>query len=285
MTGVRAKKASRGAKSLSELCIEFDGRQLTVGTDVPEIREFLTHEYSAMLVPEEKSSMGRLDVLRSGNGYAVRGSREVGHAPSLRYLFESMKAEILFHFISTRQDLMWVHAGGVERAGKAVLFAGPSGNGKSTLVTLLCERDWRFLSDDIAPIRMNADVVLPFPQTPRRRIHPRREVPPNAIGIIEREAVMIDPEHVQRGPAAIGAIVFPAYSAGAAAELSRVTPGDAAFKLIRDCTNFADHKGAAVSRAAGIARTVPVYALTYSSGPGAASLVDSHDHGVRRAQD
>jgi hypothetical protein len=143
------------------------------------------------------------------------------------------------------------------------------------MVTLLCERGWRFLSDDISPIRMTANEVLPFPQTPRRRIHPRHELQPDAIGLMDREVVAIDSGRIHRTPVEIGAIVFPSYVSGATAELSRVPAADAAFKLIRDCTNFVDHKAAAVSRAVEMARTIPIYKVIYSDGPSAASLLDS----------
>lgn len=42
-----------------------------------------------------------------------------------------------------------LHASAVERYGRAVAFAAPSGIGKSTLATVLCQRDCRFLADDI----------------------------------------------------------------------------------------------------------------------------------------
>lgn len=273
MTAIRSALPGCSADSISELYIEFDGQQLTVRTDVPEMCESFAHAYSAMLVAAPTASLGRLDFLRSGTGYNVRGLRDTDYAAPLRYLFESVHGEVLFHFISSRQDLMWIHAGGVEQAGKALLFAGPSGNGKSTLVTMLCERGWRFLSDDIAPIRMNADEVLPFPQTPRRRIHPGHLLRPEEIGLIRRESVVIDAGQIRRSPTAIGGIVFPAFREGATAALTRVTPGDAALKLIRDCTNFADHKGAAVSRSVEMARTIPIYGLIYSNGRDAAALL------------
>lgn len=263
------------AESISELHIEFDGQQLTVRTDVPEMGAFLADAYSAMLVPAQRESIGRLEFLRSGDGYVLRGMRDTDYAAPLPYLFESVKAEVMVHFVSARRDLMWVHAGAVEWSGKALLFAGPSGNGKSTLVTLLCDRGWRFLSDDIAPIRMNADEVLPFPQTARRRIHPGRPLAAEDFGALERETVVIDPTRIQRSPTVIGGIVFPVFTEGAAAELNQVTPGDAALKLIRDCTNFADHKAAAVSRSVEMARTIPVYGLSYSNGLAAAALLDS----------
>ncbi len=273
---IESSAAERGAneQSMSELYVEFDGQQLVVTTDDPAIYEFLTDAFSAMLVPSQHRSAGHLEFMRSPTGYAVRGGRGTDYVAPVQYLFESVKDEILYCFTTARADLMWVHAGGVERKGKAILFAGPSGNGKSTMVTLLCERGWRFLSDDISPIRMDADEVLPFPQAPRRRIHPGETLAPENIGLLQRESVVIDPLQIQRAATPIGGIVFPVFQEGAVAELERVAAGDAALKLIRDCTNFADHKAAAVSRAVGLARTIPVYGLTYSTGRDAQALLD-----------
>lgn len=264
-----------GAEPVSELYIEFDRQQLVVTTDASEVFTLLADAYAAMLVPAQRESIGRLELMRTENGYALRGGRRSEDASSLRYLLESIRDEILYCFIAARRDLMWMHAGGVERAGRAVIFAGPSGNGKSTMVTLLCERGWRFLSDDIAPVRMNVDEVLPFPQAPRRRIHPGETLPPQRIGVLERESVVIDPNLIQRDPMPIGGIVFPLFRGDQPAELNRVAPGEAAFKLIRDCTNFADHKEAAVARAAGLARTIPVYELAYSNPRDAQALLDT----------
>lgn len=270
-----AERALPVAQLAKELYIEFDGQQLTFATDVPDVSGYLERAYSAMLVPSATESIGRVDLLRRGNGFVLKGKKEVDYATPVERVFESIKQEVLLQFILARQDLMWIHAGAVEAGQKALLIAGPSGNGKSTMVTLLSERGWKFLSDDIAPIRMDANEVLPFPQTPRRRIHPRRELPPEAIGVLDRETVLIDPQRIQRRAVAIGAIVFPAYRGGAASELQRVTAGEAALKLIRDCTNFADHKAAAVARAVEMARTIPIYGLNFSNGPSAASLLDS----------
>jgi hypothetical protein len=271
----RSSDLPHSVETISELYIEFDGQQLAVSTDVPEIREFLADAYSAMLVPAQRESVGRLEIVRNASGYAVRGGRDRELAAPLSFLFESIRAEVSYCFIAARRDLMWMHAGAVERDGRAVVFAGPSGNGKSTMVTLLCERGWRFLSDDIAPVRMHADEVLPFPQSPRRRIHPGEAFPPEKLALLDRETVVIETEMISLEPARIGAIVFPVFREGTGAELERVPTGEAAFKLIRDCTNFADHKAEAVSRAVSLARTIPVYSLTYSSSRDAQHLLDS----------
>jgi hypothetical protein len=100
-------------------------------------------------------------------------------------------------------------------------------------------------------------------------------LPPENFGLLERESVVIEPGLIQRAATPIGAIVFPVFREGTGEELERVPTGEAAFKLIRDCTNFADHKAEAVSRAVSLARTIPVYSLTYSSSRDAQHLLDS----------
>jgi len=66
-------------------------------------------------------------------------------------------ARALFHlvvkrFIAARPDLLWIHAGVVAYASRALLFSAASGQGKSTLVAELLARGWGYLSDEIAPV-------------------------------------------------------------------------------------------------------------------------------------
>ena len=61
-------------------------------------------------------------------------------------------AEALYHrvlrcLISARPDLLWLHAGVVQRGGLAVVVTGRSGQGKSTIVEQFLTRGWEYLSD------------------------------------------------------------------------------------------------------------------------------------------
>jgi hypothetical protein len=58
-----------------------------------------------------------------------------------------------------------LHAGVVERRGRAVILAGGSGAGKSTLVLELVRRGFGLLSDDVAAIRLSDGRVEPFPRS------------------------------------------------------------------------------------------------------------------------
>ena len=58
-----------------------------------------------------------------------------------------------------------IHGGVIEMDNKAVIFTGDRGAGKSTLTTALRERGYKFISDDVAGIKINkVPYVMPgFP--------------------------------------------------------------------------------------------------------------------------
>jgi hypothetical protein len=68
-----------------------------------------------------------------------------------------------------QRGFLVLHAGAIRSEKGAVLFAGPSGNGKSTLLGAMLQRGYRMLSDDITALVLDAadrPTVLPgYPQT------------------------------------------------------------------------------------------------------------------------
>jgi len=275
MTSPERVKLDTSEAPMDELYIEFDGQQVTVGTDVPEMRDYLARTYELMLAKRSGSSISRLDLTHAAGGYALRGASEIDHDGEISGLYEFVKHQLLVQFIRERQDLLWLHAAAVERHGKALIVAGPSGQGKSTLSTRLCEKGWSFMSDDIAPVRMSSNDVLPFPQAPFRRIGGGHRVDRTALEALEKESVSIAAESIRRQPAPIAAIVFPLYRPGARPTLVPMASGNAAFELLRSYTNFVDHKESGVARASELAREIPAYELVYSAGLDAAAVLNS----------
>ncbi len=68
-----------------------------------------------------------------------------------------------------RQGLFAIHAGAVAGPAGAVIVAGRSGQGKSTLVLGLARRGWALLSDELALLDPSERLVHPYP----RAIHVR----------------------------------------------------------------------------------------------------------------
>jgi len=256
-----------------DLYIEFDAQQLLFRTNIEEARDYMAETFRHMLVPALVDPVERLELHRTGSGYTIRSVTSLDYANiSLENLIPLVKDEVRLQFMRKRPDLLWMHAGVIERHGGALLLAGVSGQGKSTLTTYLCEHGWRFLSDDVAPVRMDADRVLPFPQAPVRRLHPGREVAPDELGTLERETVDVRPESVCRDEAEIRGIVFIEYAKDAETKLIRLDQGSAAMEILRNATNFFDHRGAAVERAANLVNRVAMYRLPYDA-PRSASRI------------
>lgn len=267
---------SNAPTEVTKLFIEFDGQQLEVLTDIRDVCHFFERTYGPMLVPVLTSRVGRLEVLRNGKGYTIRGTEtfEIDEERPVNSFDDYLRHQVLSQFVRARPDLLWIHAAAVERDGKALLLVGPSGQGKSTFSTRLCERGWRLLSDDAAPIRMDTNEVLPFFQAPHRRKPSEREMTASELGIFDKEVVIIPENLLSRNGAVIRAIVFPSFKHGASAEMLSCPPGDAALDLLRNTTNFSDHKEGAVERVARLARMVPVYRLVYGGWQSALRLLD-----------
>lgn len=260
---------------VEELFIEFDGRQLTVTTDIPEVRDYIGLTFAHMIVPRITGAMCELAVLRTATGCAIESAGRMEYADMHgERLLQLVRNEVRLQFMRSRPDLLWLHAGAVAQNGRAILLSGASGQGKSSLTTRLCELGWGYLSDEIAPLRMDADTVIPFPQAAVRRVHPGREVTENEVRLLARESVIVSSQIVISTETPVEAIVFINYASGLEQSLTRLSPGFAALELLRNLTNFINHKAAAVARAAELVQGVPVYLLSYQSVVMAGSALD-----------
>ena len=256
------------------LFIEFDNHQLSFSTDVDEAYAFMNESFEAMLAPSLEHAAGELVLVRTQTGYLLKTANDFSfEGIPISELLPLLKDEVRLQLMRSRPDLLWLHAGVVAKSGRALLLAGTSGQGKSMLTTSLSEIGWRFLSDDVAPIEMSDDVVLPFLQTPVRRLHPGREVTREELGTLHRVPVKVRSENLHRQPIPIGAVVFITYESGEQARLQELDNGPAAMELLRNATNFFDHRAAAVFRAAGLAVRVPMYKLVYGATADAVSLL------------
>lgn len=266
-----------------ELFIEFDSQLVQVRSDVPRVLEYVGETYELMLSNGGVAPTRSLSVWRTSDGYKVVGT-ETASFPwhDVEPLLPFIKEEIRLEFIRSRPDLLWIHAGAVERDGCALIISGKSGNGKSTLVTHMCGYGWRLMSDDTVPIIVGARAVRPFLQLPVRRIDPGRSLSPVAVKILSKEAVRMTDANLCRATAKISAVVFLSYQRESPVRLERMPMGSAAMALLDNTTNFSDHRAAAVQEAAALARGLPIYSLSYGSAPSAAGILDSLPTGCER---
>ncbi|MCI5212810.1 MAG: hypothetical protein D3910_29360, partial [Candidatus Electrothrix sp. ATG2] len=63
-----------------------------------------------------------------------------------------------------QRGLLVMHGAAVRFKEQCVLFAGPSGNGKSTLAAAFCKRGFEVLSDDVCAVDQHLRAVPGYPQ-------------------------------------------------------------------------------------------------------------------------
>ena len=91
--------------------------------------------------------------------FLIRGGAEIlfetepGHDPGdvTLYLLGTCFAVLL-----QQRGSIVLHASAVSVGGRAMLFCGQSGAGKSTMAAMLCERGYALLNDDVCSLRPNA---------------------------------------------------------------------------------------------------------------------------------
>ena len=257
-------KQRQPATGIEEIHITFDDSTVTIRSDVEQVQSRIRRDFAQLIGKREGTSVAVLGLNTAQNGFVLEGPAftPIQHR-DLDQLIVVLKEEVRLEFMRSRPDLLWLHAGAVERDGRCMLILGVSGQGKSTLSTSLYARGWRLMSDDVVPIAMDGALAYPFPQTPFRRVPSDDDWNPVQLSTAGREAVELSPESIVIDPVPIGELVFPFFERGAPTVLSRLTKGEGALEMLRSSTNFCDHKEKAVERAARMAETLPAYRLVY----------------------
>lgn len=106
--------------------------------------------------------------------YLIVGGREIivdrqpgWHEDVLRTFLMGSGFGALLH----QRGLLVMHAASIKTAHGAVLFAGPSGHGKSTLLAAMVDRGYSMLADDVTAIDVDATPgPLAYPAFPRTRL-------------------------------------------------------------------------------------------------------------------
>jgi hypothetical protein len=262
------------AQGHQTLYITFQGREVAVSSDAPEVLAGVESTFSAMLAPAATHALGQLEVSLSGGQYHVWGNTEIDLGDgSLADVLRWVRFSVIQVLMQARSELLWLHAGAAASSERALLFPGPRGRGKSTLVTGLCARGWTYLSDDIVPLNPRSSCVVPFPLTPARREFPGQEMPEEWLRVPNKVEVPVAPGSIGRESMLVGALVFPTYVVGAPAELFPCPPAQAAVELLQQCWNFSSHRETAVRYVCGLVERLPAFHLSFSDGDHAAELL------------
>jgi hypothetical protein len=255
------------------LYVAFDGRQVAVHSNLPEIRAEVERIFERLLDPEAGNIVARLEVRQEGGKYRLQESGEVAEQESLEAMVHALDHGVVLHLIKARSDLLWLHASAAAWQGKGVLIAGAAGRGKSTLVTQLCARGWTYLSDDVVPLDPRSNQAKPFPRAPMVRVNDGEEFPGDRVYEIAKTAVLLQAEAVCRTPVPIVALVFPAYDGRSATRIAPCPPAAAALEMLQNCLNFPIHREIAVRYLCDMVKRLPAFQLSFNQGDVAAALI------------
>ena len=157
-----------------------------------------------------------------------------------------------------------VHAAAVARHGRALVLAGASQAGKSTLAGWLTANGWQFLTDEVALLEHRADgvtIVHPF----WRPIGVRRPGPLDALLELPGD----DPEVLVPAsalgalgpPTPLAAVVFPRYEPGINPAAQRRPAAYALRELADHLPSLGPHRSDVFHAVAAIVESVPTYSI------------------------
>jgi len=106
-------------------------------------------------------------------GYLVRNGREIIIDPSHTAEMDLVRVFLLGPVIGIalhQQGFLVLHGSSVLWNHQAIIFAGASGSGKSTIAGALIRRGFPFLADDLCPLRMENNMPLLLPSIPQLKL-------------------------------------------------------------------------------------------------------------------
>ena len=172
---------------------------------------------------------------------------------------------------------LMLHAGIVEKNGKAIIFPAWPGSGKSTLCAALMYNGWRLLSDEFGLVRLGSTEFTPLP-----RCIPLKNESIDVIGNYCSNAVLGptfpktrkgDVAHAKpttdsmlraQETVRATAIVFPQYTRGAACRLSPISKPRAFMKLSNNAFNYELVRRQGFEAITRIVRSCDCYLFEYS---------------------
>jgi hypothetical protein len=191
----------------------------------------------------------------------------------------------LYHLVAERAAPGWLlHAAALERDGRAIVLAGPSGAGKTTLSLALVARGWRIATEEMVLIDASLAVrglarPLHAPAGgPQHRAMPaswrRLDYPLRGSSV---RGVVAQPIAAHRiaGPLPLGALIRIDHAPEAVARLTPLAPVQAIARLW-PCSLRQDDPGLAAATA--IAGTIEPLELVSASVDAAVDLVTGLDH-------
>jgi hypothetical protein len=188
----------------------------------------------------------KIDIVAQGNRWDLVVDGQIEATCELASLAAEVERLLLQNVVPATPHLLTLHAAALQRDGRTLLLAGPSGAGKTTLSLALARAGWSFGSDEIVLVGRDFN-LRPLPLPPC--------IKADAFGLIETwfPELRSSSEHERYGrivkylpiksaplPALPGSVVFIRFDPGGATEIQPVAQFSALERLLAQCV-FVPH--------------------------------------------
>jgi len=232
-----------GADAVESLTVEVFGVTVAVTADpqhITAVRRFLPPSAQPVRDPPERGRFALVKDDVAGLMRIERDDESITGSADLRLALDMLDAELRMYIALHAPNFIFVHAGVVGVAERAIVLPGRSFAGKTTLVAALVQAGAEYWSDEYAVLDADG-LVHPYTKPLSVRINNTRETDEQTIESLGGRA--------GDRPLPVAVIAFTSYRPGAAWTLSARTAGEGAVKLL-------EHSIAARSRPEQVLATV-----------------------------
>jgi len=270
--------------------VALGGTIVRVEADDPEALRILAFVFAPMALATavHPSTTFRLGEVTPGILAVYRDDVMVYRSRSKSTVVAIFLERILEYLMAVCRGGMLLHAAALARDGKALILAGKSGAGKTTLATWLTCHGFDYVSDELLCVDTQAMSLTGF----GRPLHIKELGQALFAEVIARDggsAVMESPIGVHLSPARLGArvessarpcaLVLPSYGAAARFDLRPLSKAQAVAQLMGCLVNAREQPQHGLPAVLDLVQTVPVFAMSYSdvdqAGPRLQAMLES----------
>lgn len=267
------------------VALDFGAARARIGGDAPGLADVLASVYRNFPLDEPAGIFDVTARLRRANGLrrylwpqvelVIDGGSVFAPFPADTHL-PLLEWGMNFHLAQRLGFHLLLHAGVVERDGRAVILPALPGSGKSTLTAALATRGFRLLSDEFGVVRFSDGMMLPLLRpvalknesidviarfAPDAHIGPR--FPKTRKGTVAHLAPDADAVARRHEPAQPALVVFPRYDARVELQVEPEKPSRAFGRLAVNSFNYEMLGSAAFDAVARLLGSCRVYSLAY----------------------
>ena len=257
------------------------GQRVRIRTRSPAIARLLNANFAAF-AGTESGLEAQLDYTIAGTqSFSVRreGCAPIAKAATPGDLLYEVEKDIVVELQRRNPQLLFIHSGAIEWQGRASLFVAESGSGKSTTTWAMLHHGYGYLSDEIAPVALDALQVHPYPHALcLKRPPPSYPLPTATIRLDRTMHVPVQslPAPLVNVPCLLDAIFLLRHDPTVTQPTLRpMTVGEAAARLYVNALNALAHSSGGLDAVLHLASNARCFALTTAGLPETCELVGS----------